>query len=174
MIFCWNSSRVGNAISDSSLIGVPSCFSGGRKIVKCTRSTLASDFKRLRQVRSPACGSPDTSSTRSLSRTPSIETTARLLTGVSSFSSGEASISTMFGPACGIGIETLTVLPGLTLRRSSVSPSRRTVTCAGAPGAPWSSTRNVMVCDWPTMPKRGAVTRTTRRSRSPRWPVISA
>src|SRR5674536_267102 len=26
-IFCWNSSRVGNAISDSSLIGVPSCFS---------------------------------------------------------------------------------------------------------------------------------------------------
>jgi hypothetical protein len=26
LIFCWNSSRVGNAISDSSLIGVPSCF----------------------------------------------------------------------------------------------------------------------------------------------------
>ena len=81
LIFCWNSSRVGNAISDSSLIGVPSCFSGGRKIVKWTRSTLASDFSRLRQVRSPACGSPDTSSTRSLSRTPSIDTTARLLTG---------------------------------------------------------------------------------------------
>ena len=81
MIFCWNSSRVGNAISDSSLIGVPSCFSGGRRMVKCTRSTEASDFSRLRQVRSPACGSPETSSTRSLSRTPSIETTARLLTG---------------------------------------------------------------------------------------------
>ena len=58
---------------------------------------LASDFSRLRQVRSPECGSPDTSSTRSLSRTPSIATTARLLTSVSSFSSGEASISTMFG-----------------------------------------------------------------------------
>src|SRR6266576_164513 len=55
LILCWNSSRVGNAISDSSLIGVPSCFSGGRRIVKCTRSTLASDFKRLRQVRSPEC-----------------------------------------------------------------------------------------------------------------------
>jgi hypothetical protein len=38
-----------------------------------------------------------------LSRTPSIETTARLLTGVSSPSSGGRSISTMFGPACGIG-----------------------------------------------------------------------
>jgi len=37
--------------------------------VKCTRSTLASDFNRLRQVRSPECGSPDTSSTRNLSRT---------------------------------------------------------------------------------------------------------
>ena len=98
LIFCWNSSRVGKAISDSSLIGVPSCFSGGRRMVKCTRSTVASDLSRLRQVRSPACGSPETSSTRSLSRTPSIETTARLLTGVSSFSSGAASISTMFWP----------------------------------------------------------------------------
>ena len=48
-------------------------------MVKCTRSTEASDFSRLRQVRSPACGSPETSSTRSLSRTPSIATTARLL-----------------------------------------------------------------------------------------------
>src|SRR5207245_4636492 len=76
LIFCWNNSRVGNAIRDSSLIGVPSCFSGGRRIVKCTRSTLASDFNRLRQVRSPECGSPETSSTRNLSRTPSIATTA--------------------------------------------------------------------------------------------------
>ncbi len=31
-----------------------------------------------------------------------------------------------------------------------------------------------MVCDWPTMPKRGVVTSTTRRSRSLRVPVISA
>ena len=38
-------------------------------------------------MRSPACGSPDTSSTRSLSRTPSIVTTALLLIAVSS--SGE-------------------------------------------------------------------------------------
>ena len=37
----------------------------------------------------------------------------------------------MFGPACGIGICALTVLPGVTLRRSSTSPSRRTVTSAG-------------------------------------------
>ena len=118
LIFCWNSSRVGNAISDSSLIGVPSCFSGGRRMVKWTRSTLASDLSRLRQVRSPACGSPETSSTRSLSRTPSIETTARLLTAVSSLSSGDASISTMFGPACGIGTLMLTLAPTRTLRFS--------------------------------------------------------
>ena len=37
-------------------------------------------MSRFRHVRSPACGSPETSSTRSLSRTPSIVTTARLLT----------------------------------------------------------------------------------------------
>src|SRR3981081_3912975 len=82
LIFCWNNSRVGNAISDSSLIGVPSCFSGGRKIVKCTRSTEASDLSRLRQVRSPACGSPETSSTRSLSPTPSLGPTRRVLMAV--------------------------------------------------------------------------------------------
>src|SRR6266566_3506297 len=130
LIFCWNSSRVGKAISDSSLIGVPSCFSGGRRMVKCTRSTLASDLSRLRQVRSPACGSPDTSRTRSLSRTPSMETTARLLTPVSSPSRGEASISTMFAPAWGIGTVMLTFPPTRTLRLSITSPSRRAVTCA--------------------------------------------
>ena len=154
-------------------MGVPSCFSGGRRMVKCTRSTLASDLRRLRQVRSPACGSPDTSRTRSLSRTPSIETTARLLTPVSSPSSGDASISTMFGPAWGICTLTLALAPTRTLRFSIVSPSRRTVTCAGPGGAPWSSTRKVMVCACPTMPKRGAVVSTTRRSRSFLWPVIS-
>ena len=58
--------------------------------MKCTRSTLGSDLSRLRQVRSPECASPETSSTRNLSRTPSIETTARLFTRVSSFSSGDA------------------------------------------------------------------------------------
>src|SRR5216684_1287586 len=174
LIFCWNSSRVGKAISESSLIGVPSCFSGGRRMVKCTRSTLASDFSRLRQVRSPACGSPETSSTRSLSRTPSIDTTARLLTGVSSPSSADASISTMLAPACGIGICTLTFSPLRTLRVSKVSPSRRTVTCAGPGGTPESSTRNTSVWLCPTMPKRGAETSTTRRSRSSGWPVIRA
>ena len=85
-------------------------------MVKCTRSTLASDLSRLRHVRSPACGSPDTNSTRNLSRTPSIETTTRLFSVVSSPSSGDASISTMFGPACAIWTCTLTVLPATTLR----------------------------------------------------------
>src|SRR3990170_3037906 len=86
-------------------------------MVKCTRSTEASDFNRLRQVRSPACGSPDTSSTRSLSRTPSIDTTARLLTVVSSPSIAEASISTMFGPPCGIGTVTRRLVATFMVRR---------------------------------------------------------
>jgi hypothetical protein len=50
-------------------------------MVKWTRSTAGSAFSRRRQVRSPAWGSPQTSSTRSRSRTPLISTTARLLTG---------------------------------------------------------------------------------------------
>ena len=41
-------------------------------MVKCTRSTALSDFNRLRQVRVPGCGTPETSSTRSRSRTPLI------------------------------------------------------------------------------------------------------
>ena len=56
-------SAVGKAISESSFAGVTSSFSGGRKIVKCTSSTLASARNRLRQLRSPGCGSPETSST---------------------------------------------------------------------------------------------------------------
>ncbi len=36
----------GKAISDSSLIGVPSCFSGGRRMVKWTRSTDGIGFQQ--------------------------------------------------------------------------------------------------------------------------------
>ena len=136
---------------------------------------MASDLSRLRQVRSPACGSPETSSTRSLSRTPSIETTARLLMAVSSLSSGEASISTMFCPACGIGTLMLhAARPARTLRVSIDLAVAADRDLRGRRRAPWSSTRNVMVCGCPTMPKRGAETSTTRRSRSSGWPVISA
>ena len=67
---------------------MPSCFSGGRRMVKWTRSTDGSDFRRLRQARSPACGSPDTSSTRSRSRTPLTTKAARLLSSVSSLRAG--------------------------------------------------------------------------------------
>ena len=87
-------------------------------------------MSKLRQVRSPAFGSPETSSTRSLSRTPSIVTTARLLTVVSSSFSGAASISTMFAPPCGIGISACCGVPTATVRVSMTSPSRRTVTWA--------------------------------------------
>src|SRR5579864_1649493 len=143
-------------------------------MVKCTRSTEASDLSRLRQVRSPAWGSPETRSTRSLSRTPSISTTARLLTVVSSPGSGAASISTMFWPPCGIAISTFCGVPTGTVRVSMTSPSRRTVTAALVSLVPWSSTLYVMVCDWPTMPKRGAAIKATRRSRSSLVPVMRA
>src|SRR6516165_5256451 len=128
----------------------------------------------MHQVRSPAWGSPETSSTRSLSRTPSIDTTARLCTAVSCPSTGAASISTMLGPACATGTSTLTGWPTRTLRFSTVSPSRRIATWALPGGTPSSTTRKVMVCDCPTMPKRGAVISATRRSRSFLWPVIKA
>ena len=62
-----------------------------------------------------------------MSRTPSMETTARLFTGVSSPSRGDASISTMFGPECGIATCTRTVSLVRTLRFSTASPSRRTM-----------------------------------------------
>ena len=77
--FARTARAIGKAISDSSLIGVPSCFSGGRRMVKWTRSTDGSDFSMLRQVRSPACGSPETSSTRRRSRTPLTTATARVV-----------------------------------------------------------------------------------------------
>ncbi len=57
---------------------------GGRRMVKWTRSTSASDFNRFRQARSPACGSPETSRTRRFWRIPSSAGTARLLLVVSS------------------------------------------------------------------------------------------
>ena len=93
-----NSSRVGKAISDSSSIGVASCLSGGRRMVKWTRSTDGSAFSSERHTRSPACGSPETSSTRSRSRTPLMATTARLFSSVSSAGPGSAISSTTFSP----------------------------------------------------------------------------
>src|SRR5215469_11554538 len=64
-------------------------------------------------------------------------------------------------------------VPVATVRWSMTSPSRLIFTWAVPAGAPESSTLYVMVCCWPTMPKRGAETSTTRRSRSLRAPVIS-
>ena len=57
-------------------------------MVKWTRSTLASDFSRLRHIRSPGCGLPETSRTLSLSRTPSMLTTARSPSVASSSATG--------------------------------------------------------------------------------------
>ena len=155
LIFSENSSRVGKAMSESWWIGVPSCFCGGRRIVKCTRSTAASDFKRLRHTRSPACGSPETSSTRKFSRTPSATTTTRLLAGVSSPGAVSSSISTMFCPACGKCIWIGTVRPICVERVSSGRPSRRILSVTRSPARPRrpvSTTRASMSRVEPTMP----------------------
>ena len=105
LIRSMNSSWVGKAISDSSLTGTPSDLSGGRRMVKWIRSTAASDFSRLRQVRSPAWGSPETSSTRSRSRTPLMLMAVLLLRSVSSPPPGASTVGaskpicTTFWPA---------------------------------------------------------------------------
>ena len=70
-------------------------------MVKCTKSTEPSDFSKLRHVRSPAWGSPETSNTRKFSRMPLSVVKARLLTGVISSSSVSTDSSIMFLPPWG-------------------------------------------------------------------------
>ena len=84
-------------------------------------------------MRSPWCGSPETSSTRSLSRTPSMATTALRLRSVISSLTGATSISTTLGPAWSIGVLMSSFWPTSALRVAIVLPSRRTVTVAGSP-----------------------------------------
>ena len=124
-------------------------------------------------MRSPACGSPETRSTRSFSRMPSIVTTARLFAVVSSSASASASISTTFGPPCSIRTVSENGAPVRTSRRRICWPSRRTVTSA-EPVPPRSSTWARTVWSLPTMPKRGASVSAMRRSRSSGRPVTSA
>ncbi len=162
-------------MSESSLIGVPSCFSGGRRIVKWTRSMAVSDFRRLRQARSPACGSPETSSTRRFSRMPSMTWTARLFAVVISPSSGATSNCRILLPPRGTVKSSGMSVPGSTVSVAISLPLRRTVTRAVSPGpAPSSTTRNFSSCCSPTMPKRGALTTSMRRSNSSGRPVMSA
>ncbi len=104
---------------------MPSCLSGGRRIVKCTRSTDGSLLSRLRQVRSPLCGSPEINNTRSRSRTPVTTMAARLLAKViSPPGAASTSISKTLGPPCTIGRLMLRSMP---IGRSKVAlsvPSR--------------------------------------------------
>ena len=121
-------------------------------------------------MRSPAWGSPLTSSTRSRSRTPLITTTARLLIGDASPGSGSACNSTTTGPARTIGTSIeVSRLIGAAMT-SGRSPSRRMVRRAvrraatvAAPG-PRSSTDTFSVTLRPTRPKDGASTIRSRRS----------
>ena len=129
----------------------------------------------LRQVRSPAWGSPDTSSTRKFSRTPSMVRTARLLMGVSSFGAASASISTMLAPAWSIltGIATFSPMRTVSLVGASPWWVMVSLTCEALLGAV-SLTLTSTVCSPPTRPKRGARKISSLRSNSPGLPVISA
>ena len=171
--FSKNSSRVGKAIKDSSFTGTPSCFSGGRKIVKCTKSTLLSDFNKLRQVRSPAWGSPLTSSTRRRSRTPLIWITASLLRSVNSPSMKGVANCMTFMPPWGRSIGNSTSSFTGIWKDSGAPPSiamlSPTRPVSGA--APWSSTRKVRVTGSPRIAKAGALLTTRRRSQSSSRPV---
>ncbi len=127
-----------------------------------------------RQVRSPACGSPDTSSTRSRSRTPLTATTARLLSSSSSWRPGSAANSRMVCPPCSIG--TSMECSRLTGTPTAVgsAPSIASMTVAISPAsAAGSTTSRVMVTVLSTMPKLGAWTIRRRRSCSSRSPVSS-
>ena len=70
-------------------------------MVKCTKSTAGSARNNRRQLRSPWFGSPETSSTRSRSRTPSRLTTAWSFSSETSPGSAAALSDTTVGPAWG-------------------------------------------------------------------------
>ena len=170
------SSRVGKAIRLNSSTGTPSCFSGGRRIVKCTRSTLLSDFRRLRQVRSPACGSPETRSTRRRSRTPFIWITAALLRAVSSpGASGVAKRMTLL-PPCGRVTGSSRSSPTGTSKTVGSAPSTEMESGArpriSTGTAPSSSRRSVSVTSSPRMAKAGAPRTVSRLSQSEARPVV--
>ncbi|GAV36983.1 hypothetical protein ROTAS13_04673 [Roseomonas sp. TAS13] len=176
---CWNSSRTGKAISASSFSGVLSSFSGGRRMVKWTRSTFGSAFSSRRQVRSPACGSPETRSTRSRSRTPLIVTTARLFRVETSPGRSSAATSTTVGPPRSIGTAMRCSRPSGTLSTRGAAPSRRMVRRTAPPsaapaGTPRSSATTRSSTERPTMPKPGASITRSRRSTSPGRPASRA
>ena len=174
-IFSRNNSRVGNAIKLSSETGTPSCFSGGRKIVKCTKSTELSDLSKLRHVRPPGCGSPDTNRTRKRSRTPFIWISAVLLRSVNSLSSVGTVNWMTFRPPCGNVTGTSISVPIRTLKRCGGPPSTDTSSSAKPSSvsgtAPMSSILRVRVTASSMMAKAGAPVTIKRRSQSVSLPV---
>ena len=147
-------------------------FSGGRRIVKWTRSTPGSDFRMLRQARWPGCGSPDISRTRNRSRMPLIVTTLRLFSMVSSLRPGPTSSSKKVWPrwSSRISTGTLTFGPTVNCRHGLASRLIR-ITALSPGGAALSSRRIVMVSGLPSRPYDGADSTTRLRSRSFFLPV---
>ena len=131
----------------------------------------------LRHTRSPACGSPETSSTLNRSRTPLTTTAARLLTSVSSCGPASTESSTMLLPPWSIGIDSVTSRPTGTICACAAPPSLRQVSLASAAETSVvsgkSSTRTVSGTSLPTRPKLGACLTTSRRSPSFGWPESS-
>ena len=144
-------------------------------MVKCTRSTAGSDFSRLRQMRSPACGSPETSSTRSRSRTP---LTRRARRGCWPASARPAWAATLelddVVPPCGKG------RAGASARRAARRicrgwPSRRTLSSGAWPLPPCGVVVDAQLDDLlARRPCRSAARHDLeRRSNSSGEPVIS-
>ena len=140
-------------------------------MVKCTRSTEASDFSRLRQTRSPACGSPETSSTRSRSRTPLICTTAALLRSVNlAVHRGDAELQHVH-PAMRQGDRQVQVLAhrhGIGLRLVGIDGDRQVDLGPGDGGRCARHPRPAAsgVNSSPMMAKAGALLTIRRRSQS--------
>ena len=145
----------------------PASRAGGG-MVKCTRSTEASDFRRFRQVRSPAWGSPDTRSTRSRSR-HAVDLDDGGIVAVGQFGPPALRHGELHPrwPRRGGSVSAGRAARPRARRSSAPSPPSMEISSGaggGLPGAaPWSSTMSVSVTGSPMIAKAGAFS-TTRRA----------
>ena len=159
-------------------IGVSSCLSGGRRMVKCTRSTDGSAFEQIAPY--PLAGmrlARNQQHAQPVAHAIDIVTTARLFCSVSSEGPGAASSSTTFSPSWVIGTWIVVFLPerhGAGARR----PCRRCADSTPAVAALAAAEivdphhdRRRFARQWRSARR---LTTVSLRSRSPRLPTISA
>ncbi len=101
--FVSNNSSIGKGISDNSSSGTKLYLSGVLKIVKCTISIFASDFKSSRQARVPSFGTPVTNKTLRRSNSPLIFKLMALFALETSFIEDLTSNAKLFSPRFLIG-----------------------------------------------------------------------